>query len=261
MSSIESIQHYLAKLQIAPETTEVYVALITLGPSSALQLAKKTGVTRTSVYRHLESLQAVGLASAEELTYGTLYRSLPLENIEGLLADREAETRALRTDLKSVSETLQTIAGSTGPKATVQHYYGLAGLKQINWNLVSKANKECRVFAIAELSQHLDKAFTRRCRERLIERGLVSYDLVNSPKVTFAQYEPFEPSRTFIRYIDPQILRLNFEVFLYNDVVTLVDYSAEQQLALEIHHPTLHALMRQLFDAMWSQGRPLTIER
>jgi hypothetical protein len=31
-------------------------------------------------------------------------------------------------------------------------------------------------------------------------------------------------------------------------------------MAIEIHHPSLHAMMRQLFDAMWNLGTPLVIE-
>jgi len=260
MPNITAIQNYLQKLGITPETTTTYIELVKLGPSGALPLAKQTGIARTQVYRHLESLQAAGLVSAEQLSYGTMYRSLPIENIEGLLASREAETASLRTDLRSMSDALQAIAGSAGPKATVRHYYGLAGLKQANWNLV-KAHKEYRVFEAAHLSEHLDAAFARRCREREIERGLTSYDLTNATAVSAAEIEPFNPARTYIRHIDPSVLQINFEVYIYDDVVTLLDYSPEQRLALEIHHPTLHALMRQLFDAMWSMATPITIQK
>lgn len=254
----EILEKYLGKLGIEPESTRVYIALVKLGPASALQITKATQISRTQVYRHLESLQQNGLVSAEQLTYGTLYRSLPLENVEGLLANREAETNAVRRNLSAMTQALQTIAGSAGPKATVQHYYGLAGLKQVNWNM-TKAEKEFRVFEAAHLSQHLDKAFSRRCRERYIERELTSYDLTNATRVVASELEPFEPSRAFFRHIDPAMLTINFEVYLYNDVVTMVDYSAEQ-LALEIHHPTLHAMMRQLYDAMWQIATPLTIQ-
>src|SRR5256885_12992237 len=129
------IQKYLHKLGVDPEATRLYIELFTAGHSSALQLAKATGISRTQVYRFLENLQQAALVSAEQLSYGTLYRALPLENIEGLLANREAETTAIRRNLSAMATALQTLAGSTGPQATVQHYYGPAGLKQVNWNL------------------------------------------------------------------------------------------------------------------------------
>ncbi len=258
MSSIQIITKYLAKLGLEHDAVTLYIALAKYGQSTALQLAKHTKVSRTQVYRHLELLQQYGLASAEQLQYGTLYRALPLDNIEGILANREAETAAIRRNLGAMTAALQVIAGGSGPKATVQHYYGQAGLKQVNWNL-TKADKEYRCFEAAHISAHLDQAFARRLRERCIERELTSYDLTNDIRVHSKQLEPYEPTRTFLRHVDPAILTINFEVLLYNDVVTLLDYTRINAMAIEIHHPSLHAMMRQLFDAMWTQATPLTI--
>jgi len=257
MDQVALIKKYLQKIGIAPEATTTYVALVQQGPSSALQLAKQTAISRTQIYRHLEALQKHGLVSVEQLSYGTLYRPLPIENIEGILADREAETAAIRRNLTAMAATLQALAGGSGPKATVQHYYGIAGIKQANWN-ITHANGEYRCFEAAHLSAHLDKAFARRHRERCIERQLVSYDLTNDLVVRATDIEPFEPSRTFIRHIDPHVLRMSFEMVLYNDVVTLLDF--EKLSAVEINHPALSSMMRQLFDVMWAIAKPLPIQ-
>lgn len=258
MDTATIITKYLTPLGIEPAATTVYVELAKRGHSSALQLATATHISRTQVYRHLTALQQAGLASAEQLSYGTLYRALPIENIEALLAERDAETAAIRHNLGDMVQALQHIAGGSGPKATVHHYYGLSGLKQANWNL-TKAAAEYRVLEAAHLSRHLDTSFARRVRERCIERKLTSYDLTNATTVKPAEIEPYEPTRTFLRHVDPAILTINFEVYIYNDVVTLLDYSQENQMALEICHPSLHAMMRQLFDAMWASATPLQI--
>jgi len=258
--SLKVVQKCLQVLGIEPEATLTYLALTKSGPSSALQIAKATGISRTQVYRHLEELQNKGLVSAEQLSYGTMFRTLPIDNIEALIAQREAETAAVKRNLSSMTELMQQLAGSSGPKATVQHYYGLAGLKQVNWNLTRAKDKYC-VFEAAHLSAHLDKAFARRHRERCLEKGLTSYDLTNATTVHASELEPFEPSRAFLRHIDPKTLTINFEVYIYNDVVALLDYSKDQQLAMEIHHPSLKAMMQQLFDAMWSTATPIKIEK
>jgi len=254
------IKKYLGKLGIEVDSVAVYLELVKQGYASALQLSKATNISRTQIYRHLETLQQNGLASAEQLSYGTLYRPMPIENIEGLLANREAETAAIRRNLSAMTSALQAIAGGSGPKATVQHYYGLAGLKQANWN-ITKANGEYRCFEAAHLSSHLDQAFARRHRERCIEKGLTSYDLTNATSVRAREIEPFEPSKTFVRHIAPEVLTINFEVVLYNNIVLLLDYSKENSMAVEIHHPAMNAMMTQLFNAMWAQATPLEITR
>ncbi len=250
------IKKYLGKLGIETDAVAIYLELVKQGYSSALQLSRATKISRTQVYRHLEALQQYGLASAEQLSYGTLYRPMPIENIEGLLAAREAETAAIRNNLDAMAAALQAIAGGSGPKATVQHYYGPAGLKQANWN-ITRADHEFKVFEVAHISVHHDLAFARRHRERVIERGLTSYDLTNDTIVRAQDIEPYEPSRTFFRHIDPEILTINYEIVLYNDITLLIDYHA--QMAVEMKHPAFNQMMAQLFDAMWAQATPLEI--
>ena len=254
------IKKYLGKLGVDEAAVTVYLELVRQGYASALQLAKATDISRTQIYRHLETLQTHGLASAEQLSYGTLYRPMPIKNIEGLLANREAETAAIRRNLGAMTAALQAIAGGSGPKATLQHYYGPAGIKQANWN-TTRANGEYRCFEVAHISQHLDQAFARRHRERCMERQLTSYDLTNDTVARAKDLEPFEPSRTFLRHIDPAVLTINFELVLYNDVVLLLDYTKNNSMAVEIHHPAMNAMMTQLFDAMWAQATPLEITR
>lgn len=260
MKQLEIIKKYLQKLDIEPEATDVYLNLVRLGPSSALSIARKTGISRTQVYRHLEELELKGLVSAEKLSYGQLYRPLPLENIEGIIADRESQNAALRRNLSSMSAALEQIAGTGGQKATIRHYNGIGGLKQVNWNL-TKAQKEFRVFEAAHLSQHLDQAFARRCRERYIEKGLKCYDLTNATTIKAAEIEPYDPGKSEARHIDPEILNIDFEIYMYDDVVTFLDYKSDQLHAIEIEHPSLSRMMCQLFDAMWSISKPITIEK
>jgi len=252
------VQKYLQVLGIDPEATLIYIQLLILGPSSALQLSKATSVSRTQTYRHIEQLQAYGLVSAEQLSYGTLFRSLPLQNIESLIASREAETADLKQDLGAMTQSLELLVGSNGPKSTTAHYYGKGGLKQVNWNL-TRATKEFRVYETAHLNEHFDKAFARRCSEQFVNRRLTSYDLTNATSVVGKDIEPFEPSRVHYRHIDPEILKIGFEMYVYDDTVTLIDYKPKEPHATEIHHQALASMMRQQFDAMWNIAEPLEI--
>lgn len=253
------VQNYLQVLGIEPDTSRVYIELLQLGPSSALQISKVTNISRTQIYRHIEQLEEHSLVSSEQLSYGTLFRALPIQNLEATIASREAETADLKQDLASIAQSLELLAGSSGPQSKTYHYYGKGGLKQVNWNL-TKATKEYRVLEAAHLSEHLDKAFARRCREQYIDRQLKSYDLTNKTSISAKDIEPFDPARASYRHIDPEILKINFEMYIYDDIVTLIDYSPTEPHATEIHHPALAAMMRQLFDAMWNIAEPLEID-
>lgn len=252
------VQKNLQVLGIEPQTTHAYIELLKLGPASALQLSKATGISRTQTYRHIEQLMEYDLVSSEQLSYGTLFRALPLQNVEGLIANREAQTAAVKHNLDAMTQSLELLVGGSSPRSTTYHYYGRGGLKQVNWNL-TKASREYRVYETAHLSEYFDKAFARHCREQFIDRQLTSYNLTNTLSVKAKYIEPFEPTYTHYRHIDPEILRINFELYIYDDVVTHIDYSPSEPHATEIHHPALTATMKQLFDAMWNIAEPLEV--
>lgn len=258
MDSSAELSSYLNQAGIEPAASAVYLALITIGPASALQLAKKTKISRTQIYRHIETLQNASLVSTEQLSYGTLFKALPLQNLESRFADQEAQLNSLKSELNAMTTLLQQFAGSNGAQARVQHHFGIAGLKQANWNL-TKAKTEFRVFESAHISAHLDHTFARRLRERIIERNLYSYDLTNVKTVKAADIEPFAPGRSHYKHIDPQILAITFEMYVYDHTVALLDYNPHSMQAIEINHPALSTMMTQLFSAMWNLAQPIEI--
>lgn len=259
MKHTKTLQRYLLKLGITPEQSLVYLKLTQVGPTTALQLARDTGFSRTQVYRYLEDLSAAALVSQEKLSYGTLFRALSIDGLEGLIASREAELSSLKQGLPDVLKMLQFMAGSHGKKTTVHHFYGLAGLKQVNWNL-TKAHKEFRVFEKKHITQHLDKSFGRRTRERIIERKIATYDLTNEKNHFLVDLEPIDLSRSVIRYIDPKILQIQFEMYIYNDIITLLDYSEDNNIAIEIRNQSLNDMITQIYESMWTSGEEVVIK-
>lgn len=258
MEELRKLKSYLKRLGISNKGAALYIELCRVGPTTALKLSKALDLPRTQVYRELEELQEITLVSADKLSYGTLFHALPLENVEGILETRMSTTEALSKDLPLMSQIMRIIAGSQGEQATVRHYYGKAGLRQANWNL-TKAQREFRVFETRHLNQHLDTEFARRCRERCIERKLYSYDLTNEREHRLKDLEPVDLSRAKLRYIDPAILDIRFEMYIYDNVVALLDYSERHGMAVEIHHSHVSAMMKQLFDAVWKLAEDVVL--
>jgi sugar-specific transcriptional regulator TrmB len=255
----QSLVSYLQNIGLSRDSALAYLALYQLGPSSALQLSRQAGLSRTQTYRCLEELEKQTLVSSEQLSYGTIYTALPMTNIEGLLSTREAETTRLKGELNSMMGLAQSLIGASKEnEATTFHYHGIAGIKQVNWNL-TRADKEYFVLEMSHITDHFDETFGRRHRERQLERGLTSHDLTNSKTVTAKELMPVDLTKTHYRHIDPKILTINYELYIYNDIVTLIDYDLESSWAIEIHHAGLNTMMRQIYAALWSLGKPIKI--
>lgn len=240
------------------EAGTIFLLLLQKGPQTALQLARDSEISRTQVYRILETLEKQQLVSVDKMPHKSLFQAMPYQNLEGLIESKEARLRTLRNSLTDTFGMLQAVSGKKEFESKVLHYSGLEGLKQVNWNL-TRAEKEYRVYEVAHLSQFLDKKFAERCREKTLKKRTKTYDLTNILKHKRTDLEPMDTSLAELRYIDPAILDIKFEMYIYNDVVTMLDYSKNDIFCIEIYHETLSKMQKQIFDVLWSQAQPIIL--
>lgn len=244
---------------ISSDATDVYLALIKSGPVGIMELCRHIGLGRNVVYKHLAELTETGLVSIAEKSFGKQYSAKQGSAFEALLASKEAKLSSMRSNLEHVTQGLLALAGEEKATSKIVHFEGIDGLEQVNWNL-TKASKEFRVYEQSHIDEYLDQSFARKLRQRYTERGLVSYDLTNRKKVdvyTDAASDTYWLSNSYYRYISPKILEIQFELYTYDNVVTLLDYGSTEPHCIEIHNDRLATMQRQIFDLIWAQARPM----
>ena len=254
------ITKQLEQFGLDEETAELYLALLKTGPQGVVSIAKRLNKGRNVIYRLIAELESRQLVSVAGKSFGKEYTALDPAAFEGLIAREEGRTSQMRASLDTMIDGLYAYAGGKGASKIV-HYDGVEGLKQVNWNL-TKAKREYRVFELSHVSDYLDEAFSENLRHEWAKRGITSYDLTNQKTV-----EPYSKNLEYLlkcskyRYIDPAILDIQYEMFIYNDVVTLLDYKSDRLHAVEIHDAALSCMQRQLFDAIWAQGQDFVMDK
>lgn len=257
---ILELEQKLVNFGLDEKTSRLYIALLISGPQGIVSITRKLGIGRNVAYRLIEDLEKKQLVSIAEKSFGKEYSAMGPSALEGLIARREAETSGMRASLDAVVSGLQTLVGAN-KETKIVHYEGVDGLKQVNWNL-TKAKGEFRVFELSHVSDYLDISFSEKIRHIWAEKGITSYDITNKTII-----EPHTKERVYAekfsqyRHISKEILDIKFEMFIYNDVVTLVDYKTDKLQAVEIHNESLAKMQRQLFDVIWNQGDDMPFDK
>lgn len=244
------------------QAARVYLALVQYGPQGIVSLTKLSGYGRNVVYRLVEELSVLQLISILEKSWGKEYAAHSSNAFEAIIARKEAEAADLRLSLESTVAALTTLGAGNSTPSKVVHFEGLNGLKQVNWNL-TKAEGEFRVYEQSHLDEYLDIAFVQKFRRRIMARKLITYDLKNKKTVKGyddSQYQEYARVHSKMRYIDPTILEIQFEMYIYNNVVTLLDYVSDQPHCVEIHNMRLAQMQKQIYDAVWSQAQELVFD-
>jgi hypothetical protein len=60
-----------------------------------------------------------------------------------------------------------------------------------------------------------------------------------------------------VRYIDPKVLDIKFEMVIYNDICALYSYEGKEAFGVEIQNPNLAKMQIQIFKAMQRLAVPL----
>lgn len=245
---------YLKRLGLNDEQAQVYLYLLSHGPSSVLAVSRGINSGRTKLYPLLEDLTQKQLIITHERHYGTSYEAQPPQAIEFLVSERERATQGLRSNLPAALNILSTLQTHSPTTSRIVEYKGVDGLKQMNFNL-TKAEGEYRAFELAGLDKHLGTHFANKMRERYVESGLKSFDLTNNPNR--ADEAGADLLNAKVAYIDPKIFTIEFETVVYNNCVALLSFDQDDLFGVEIYNEKLAHQQRQLFDAIWAIAKPL----
>ena len=247
-ASQRKVVAYLEQLGLVHEQAELYIFLLSSGPSTVLEMSRGLKTGRTKLYPMLEDLADKQLIHIHERHYGTTYEAQDVTALDFLVSEREQKADSLRKSLPATESILKSFTLSSPTACRIVEYRGIDGLKQMNFNL-TKAEKEFRVFELAGLDKHLGKHFAEKMRARVVERGIVSYDLTNRRE---RLQEPGSELRNAkMRYIDPEVFAIEFETYVYDTVVGLISYDNDDIFGVEIYNQKLANQQRAIFDTLW----------
>lgn len=250
----QKVVGYLKQLGLKHEEALVYLFLLQHGPQTVLTISKGLKTGRTKLYPLLEELSEKQLAVIHERHYGTTYEAQKPDVIEFLVSEHERKAEGLRSSLPAAVNILEGLRLRSPTHTKIIEYKGIDGLKQMNFNL-SKATSEFRVFELAGLDKHLGKHFAEKMRGRYQERALKSFDLTNNPN---RSNEPgIESPHAQTRYIAPKVFKIEFETYIYDNVVGLLSYENQDIFGVEIYSEKLARQQTQLFNLIWNQADKL----
>jgi sugar-specific transcriptional regulator TrmB len=249
---------FLKQLGLDDEQAKVYLYLQQYGASTVLAISRGLETGRTKLYPALEEMVKKQVVATHERNYGTTFEALPPENLEFLVSELERKADIARHNFKESIHAFGQLRASSPSGSKVVEYSGLDGLKQMNWNLVSKAKGHYKVFELEALASHA--GFNKHFKDKLdaieVKNKLATYDITNNPTRTAIKSEVPGRVNNFA-YIDPKVFKIQFETYIYNNVVALLSYEKDDIFGVEIHNDKLADQQKQLFDLVWSLAKPV----
>lgn len=240
------------------------VALVSLGSGTAEQVARRSGITRTNVYRVLDELQMRGLATSVAGKSTRWAVAEPDELLEALHQAELARMRQLEGRLSEARRLISTVAASAGTSATahVRVLHSGAEAARTYKRLLEDVDNELLMFTRSPFLQP-GKANPAVLAAR--QRGVAMRVLYQEPdllapgaEVWRRELDAYHAAGVRARVVAELPLKLS----LFDAAAALVALpdpplpASSYPTMMLVEHPGYGATMERAFESYWAEGRP-----
>jgi predicted transcriptional regulator len=245
---------------ISVDEARVYLELLEKGTATALQVSRNIGIGRTKVYRILDKLIEFQLVTQKYQESGFAFVANDPAQFKMLLSKREGEVVALKYMLPDLVASLNAHSGRGKPGSEVLYYKGKRGLTQVNFNLL-KAKGEFLSYEVGTADVYMDHHEAEELRRELVQKRILVRTLTNVSHIEpFTEVSELVKQWWEIKYIDPKILTIKTDVFIYNHVYAMCHYLDKKDVfCLEMHNAYMAQMQREMFEVMWEVGEEMEI--
>ena len=244
----------LRKLGLSPYESKCYLALVKQGNLLGKEIAEKSGVPPTSVYRNLETLQKRGLVKVvqkEPLVYQAVEPEIALP----------AYVQSQQEELAKIQE--QTISDLTSIRKTgviekqedvLEVYSGRKQSYELGKKLIQQSKKEFLLVGRGTQQSILDLIHTLKAA---IKRGVTCKCIITTHDENKGLIEELQHAGVKIKYNPLRGFSLLIKDREESQIVIKDDKLKEERIVLNIKNKDLSEAHAHYFDSIWRKSTPL----
>ncbi len=246
------LKNLLSGLNFSEKESLVYLALLEVGSGKAQEIAKKTGLNRTTVYDIFETLMQKGLVSKFKKGSATLFNALePKHLLTYLDREKEEQSKKIEKQKQKVSELLPQLISLQNiftDKPKVQFFEGEKGMREAYEDtltadgiLLGYSNLE----TIHEgLPNFFPEYYKRRVEKKIFGRGILPRNKISLERTTHNQEEMRD-----VRFLPDEDMTFSPEINIYNNKILITSW--KEKMAILIESKELADLQRLTFNLLW----------
>lgn len=163
------LEKYLQEIGLSEKEAHIYLTLLQVDSESIQDLAKRTGINRTTVYPVLETLEKKGLVSEIQVGKKTNYVAAPPERLETFIARQKVTLQERSERLKDVIPQIKSLQRQEGERPIVKYFEGREGAIAAHEEFYGMHNTKVRQGFFIYNKDLLDSTFSEDERERYRE--------------------------------------------------------------------------------------------
>ncbi len=244
---IDELKNGLKELSFSDKESDVYLAMLELGPAAVQDIAKKAGVNRSTTYVMIESLKRRGLISTYEKGKKLFFVAESPNNLKLLLQDEMADLKAKQARLDAALPRLEAIYNVRDDRPSVRFFEGEQALMQLRREIVESKKPVWEFYSVDEaVTQIANIGHEERVRGSVHVKGRALFTAKPGFDVPYFDKEGFE-----IRTLPYDQFAFSGDLALVGDRVYMFSMKSIG-LTIVIENEEVADIVRTLYEAAWS---------
>ncbi|MDP3934952.1 MAG: helix-turn-helix domain-containing protein [Candidatus Giovannonibacteria bacterium] len=244
MANIEKSLEYVG---LKPKEARIYLALLELGEASVVQLAKKAGIKRTTVYNILPDFINRGIVTSTVKKKRKVYFVEDPRSLKNGIKEKENVIDKLMPELLAIQNIIPL-------KPRITFYEGVGGMKNLYEDTLESCKEGDIIFSYTGLSdfsklvpqEYADYYIQERVRRKIRIRIIAS----NSPAARSWKNTAVQDLRE-IRIVKDSPFQFNADMEIYANKIAIISYR-ENFMGVIIESKEINQMQRAAFELMWN---------
>lgn len=246
---MDNLKKPLKNLGFTDKEVEIYAALLEMGSASYTELAKRTGIKRTTLYAIVQRMQDRGV-----VRYLVAGRQLSPAKPEELFTHLQHSTLQLHRLIPQLNE----LTGKRRSISRVKLYRGAASIKQayaeVEGKLPAKDSRTIRVVSDIQTwnqfwQQH-DQLFPDHYLKQIKQRGYRTKVFISGEKEPPFDRQYIPEFGMHVKHL-PLAYKHEFDMEIGPSYLIIADLKSAQPYAIKIISTELAQAMSTFFDFAW----------
>ena len=237
---------------LSKKEAEIYLTILREGPCSAAEIAKKSPLSRPSIYDYLEKLIQKGFIATSIKKGKKQFEATDPKTLKQKF--EEEKTRQERLLAQTIKKLSEQKTKRSAPE--IEFYEGFNGLKTAMFGMFNENPQE---IIVSDASGEFFKKFSvlgrqwvKYCEQQKIPKKILYRNKLTEKEIN--ERKKFKLAE--IKYQDlPGKSYTN--TILYNDDVLIIVFDTNTPFAIIIRNKNLAKTYKNNFEILWKEAKPL----
>lgn len=243
---------------LSEKEAKVYLATLELEVAAVNEIAKQSGINRSSTYVVLESLKKRGLVGISDDKNIRRYVAASPDTLLHTAKAAAKKQEEIRSEIEEIVPELKALHKDTKRRPKVRIYEGREGIREVYYNMFSTKATELKVYANPGNIFKVIPDFMEHNSER-IKRDIKMYAINPATKECMDLIKHIPPNtRDEIILIPEDKFKFTSDFAIYADTVAIV--SPLEKFGVIIENKEMVNMMSASFDLAWEEAKRLDKE-